>query len=393
MIRDGPMGADMWRDSVQRTAPGRVVRSLAGHWTYDPDPLPPALAFSPDLVHHLSEADRALGELAGLGRMIPNPHLLIRPFLRREAILSSRIEGTQTDLEQLLQYEERPEKDPPGSDAREVGNYVLALEHGLRRLPELPVSLRLIRELHDVLMTGVRGGDRRPGHFRTVQNYISDGGGGIESARFVPPGPMDLDRVLSEFERYVGKPHDLPLLVWLALVHYQFETIHPFEDGNGRVGRLLISLLLVERQALTQPLLYLSAFFERNRSTYYDLLLGVSRDGDWDAWITFFLRGVRQQAVDAVRRSALLIDLWTGYRATLQAAGGSGRLLSLLDSVFADPLVTARRVGERLDVTPRAARQNIDRLVDAGILTEITGRQRDRMYLARDVVAIINRDT
>ena len=285
-------------------APGRLEKAPAGYWTFDPAPLPPdarALGLDFRLACQLSEADQSLGELAGVGRRLPNPHLLIRPFIRREAVLSSRIEGTMTRLDQLFLFEAEPEHVSHPSDVAEVANYVRALEHGLELLKNgLPLCLRVLREVHGKLLEGVRGGQKAPGDFRRCDVMIGRQNQAYHQARFVPPMHTALAPLLREFEKFLNAPGELPVIVQLALAHYQFEAIHPFMDGNGRVGRLLITLMLCERGTLPQPLLYLSAFFEHHEQEYKDRMLEVSRRGAWNDWITFFARGVTEQARDAV---------------------------------------------------------------------------------------------
>jgi len=299
--------------AFQATSPGKLVPTLDGALAFVPAPLPHLVPLEGSTARLLSRANHALGELSGVTRPLKNPYLLGSALLRREAILSSRIEGTVTSSEQLVLFEagapidDRRQRD----DAREVFNYVQAMGRGLGRLPKLPVSLRLVRELHEVLLRGVRGDRDRPGHFRDSQNWIGREGASIHEARFVPPPVKEMNEALDHFEKYLHlEPHVgqhgtaaieedptlSPLLVRLALIHYQFEAIHPFRDGNGRVGRLLIPLLLISHGRLRAPVLYLSAFFERQRTTYYDLLLGVSQRGTWTEWVDFFLRGVAESA-------------------------------------------------------------------------------------------------
>jgi Fic family protein len=300
-----------------RTSPsGRLVRAgeePAIYWAFVPHPLPPHLPLEPSLVRLLSDADRALGELAGLARTLPNASLLIPPFLRREAVLSSRIEGTRAGLAELYAYEAGQPVSPP-SDVREVHNYVRAFEYGLERIHTLPVSLRLLRELHQRLMEDVRGEQATPGEFRRSQNWIGPPGCTLNQAHFVPPPVPEMNEGLDAFEKYIHGDDPSPPLIRLALIHYQFEAIHPFLDGNGRIGRLLISLLLAHWNLLPLPLLYLSAFFERNRQQYYDLLLAVSERGACSDWVSFFLRGVLAQATDANRRAKRLQDLQAEWR-------------------------------------------------------------------------------
>src|SRR5205814_96999 len=266
------------------------------------DPLPPVLEWTPQLVRALSDADRLTGRLAGEGGRLANPHLLIRPFVRREAVLSSRIEGTQATLGELLAAEAGAAVDRSPADLREVANYVTALEHGVKRLTTLPLSLRLTRELHAKLMTGVRGGHATPGEFRTSQNWIGAPGSTLSNATYVPPPPDMLMDCLSAWEKFLHE-RSLPVLVQAALMHVQFEAIHPFLDGNGRVGRLLITLFLVEREVLPTPLLYLSAFFEATRADYYGALQGVHERGEWEDWLVYFLNGVARQSEDALSRA------------------------------------------------------------------------------------------
>jgi Fic family protein len=372
------------------SAPGRVVRDPNGYWTYEPDGLPPVLSFDATLVKKLTVAERALGELAGVGSMLPNPHLLIGPFLRREAVLSSRIEGTVTRLEQLLLFEARQEESEQTGDVAEVANYVRALEYGLARLPQLPVSLRLLKEIHERLLEGVRGADKRPGQFRAVQVMIGRQGQSLEDARFVPPPPSTVNDHLRALESFIHQANDLPVLVQLALIHYQFEAIHPFMDGNGRMGRLLITLLLCERGSLPQPLLYLSAYLERHSDAYRDHLLHVSQGGGWTDWIRFFADGVAEQAIDGVQRARQLLALQKQYREQMQGKSHSSLVLRLVDELFASPVITIGRAEEVLKVTFRSAQQNIDKLLKTGILREITGKQRNRVYLAQGIMNLLD---
>lgn len=370
-------------------AQGRYVRKHSGGYlAFAPPPLPPDLAFTPRLVSALSSADRNLGLLAGAGEWLPNPHLLIRPFLRREAVLSSRIEGTQASVADLVLFEASPRaSDAP--DVREVANYVRALEFGVREDRALPISLRLIREIHGELMAGVRGTHLTPGEFRSSQNWIGPPGCTLNEASFVPPPPEEMRDALDAFEKYLHRPSDLPPLIRLAVVHYQFEAIHPFLDGNGRVGRLLVSLLLHEWKLLPQPLLYLSAFFERRRGDYYQLLLGVSLTGNWEDWIAYFLTGVAEQSADVIERARRLFSLRETYRAALHSARSSALPLKLVDYLFEQPAITVAQARELLDVSPRAARMNVAKLEEAGIVMEFTKRARNRIYVAPAILDLL----
>lgn len=361
--------------TVRENEAGRTVRVGLGDLAYEafvPRTLPPALAYDAELIRALSEADRALGELSGLGRTLPSPDLLISPFIRKEALLSSRIEGTQATITEVYEFEAEAGPSARRSipeDVQEVINYIEALAYGLRRIEDLPVSSRLIKELHERLMTRVRGQEKGPGEFRHTQNWIGPPGCLLNEARYVPPPVDEMEEALSAFEKYLHRDDDLyPPLVRLACIHSQFEMIHPFIDGNGRIGRLLVTLLLVSWNLLPLPLLYLSAYFERERATYYDLLLGVSRDGRWKDWVLFFLRGVAEQSRDATTRTKRLQDLQNAWREAVTHARSSALLVRLVDHLFVSPVFTVPGAAKVLGVTYPAAKANVDKLVEAGIV-------------------------
>lgn len=368
---------------------GRLIKHPRGYWAFQPNPLPPKIELTWKLAGEISAADRGLSELAGIARTLPNPHLLIRPFLSREAVLSSRIEGTQASLSDLFFFEAAKAAPSPQSDVLEVQNYVRALEHGLKSLEKLPIGTRLLREMHNELMTGVRGEHLTPGEVRTSQNWIGPSGCTLNDAKFVPPPPEEMHEALSDLEKFIHAPSPLPLVVRLALVHYQFETIHPFLDGNGRIGRLLIVLLLCVEKVLPQPMLYLSAYFERNRQEYYRLLFEVSRDGKWQEWISFFLRGLAEQSRDAIVRSDKLLNLWHVYRQSVQTSRSPALLLTLIDNLFDRPYLTFSSAKAVLNVTFRSAQLNVLKLVAAGILKEVPGRKYGRIFIAREIVDIL----
>ena len=377
--------------AFQNCPTGRAVHVTRGdYWAYEPDPLPPSLTWTSELVADLSAADQALGRLAGLGATLPNPHILIAPFMHREAVLSSQIEGTQASLSDLYAYEalQRSLSDQP-SDVREVHNYVRALEYGLERLSSLPLSLRLIRELHEHLMAGVRGEHQTPGEFRRSQNWIGPPGCTLNDATFVPPPLAEMKRALDAFEKFLHAESPLPSLVRLGLIHYQFETIHPFLDGNGRVGRLLITLLLYAWGLLPQPLLYLSAYFEAHRREYYDHLLGVSQYGAWEVWLRFFLWGVAEQSLDAVSRAAQLQMLRARYHQRFQTMRAAARLLQVVDLLFIRPILGIPQVADALGVSHQSASRYVETLEAEGVLREITGQARNRLYRADEVLQAI----
>jgi Fic family protein len=372
---------------------GKLLGIGQEQWAFLPNPLPPTLEITWELAERISDADRALGELAGVARTIPNPHLLIEPFTRREAVLSSRIEGTQATLTELFSAEVGARKEGPSEAIREISNYVDALEYGLKRLKQLPVSLRLMKELHERLMKDVRGESLSSGEFRRAQNFIGPPGCKLENATYVPPPVPHMKDALDRFEKYLHESRRvLPPLVRLSLIHYQFEAIHPFWDGNGRVGRLLITLLLCSEGLLPQPLLYLSAYFERNRKEYYRLLLDISQTGNWMDWLRFFVNGVSEESRDAVARSNQLLALRQEYREKLQAQKLPGRTLELMENLFKEPVITVAAARDRLKVTTRAAQQNVDRLLQAGILREVTGRKRYRVFVAQRIIQIVEAD-
>lgn len=366
--------------------PGRKVRVPTGYTAFVPDPLPPDISWTPGLVRALSDADRLIGRLAGEGGRLPNPHLLIRPFVRREAVLSSRIEGTQATLGELLAAEAGAAVDRSSDDLREVANYVAALEYGVKRLKTLPLSLRLTRELHAKLMTGVRGGHATPGEFRTSQNWIGAPGSTLSNATYVPPPPDMLMECLGAWGKFLHE-RSLPVLVQAALMHGQFEAIHPFLDGNGRVGRLLITLFLIERQVLPVPLLYLSAFFEATRADYYDRLQGVHDRSRWEDWLVYFLNGVARQSEDALSRAQRINTLVIKWRT--HVAQTSQTAVKVVDLVAQNPYCTVGGASGQLDVAFTTAQRAIDRLQAKGILKQISRGKRDRVYCATALLKIL----
>lgn len=375
-------------------SPGQLVRSTGGYWTYEPSPLPPpdsALDLDFRLAKELEDARGAIGELAGVGRMLPNPHLLIRPFIQREAVSSSRIEGTITRLDQLFLFEAEPDEIVHPADVEQVRNYVLAVEHGLELVRQgLPLSLRVIREVHRVLMQGVRGGNKRPGEFRACDVRIGREGEHWDDSRFIPPAHAGLEPMLRDFERYLNTPGDLPVVVDLALAHYQFESIHPFMDGNGRVGRLLMTLLLCERGLLPEPLLYLSDYLERNDDEYKDHLLAVSQRGAWAGWIRFLARAVTTQARDAATRAGRLLDLWRHYQKLIGSRPRGSTAIRLIDLIFIQPFITIPGAARFLEQSYPAARNNVEKLVEEGILKEMAGHSNPKVYVAEAVLHLLD---
>ena len=365
---------------------GTPILTQAGYWAFLPTPLPPVITWSLSLVSALADAERDLSKLTTMAGSFPFPRLLIQPFVRREAVLSSRIEGTRATLTDLYAYESAQLSFlEPGNDVREVYNYVRALEYGLERVKTLPVSLRLIREIHAKLMDGVRGGNLTPGEFRRSQNWIGSIGSTPSTAAYVPPPVDEMNAGLDQLEKFIHAGSEIPALVRAGLVHYQFEAIHPFLDGNGRIGRLLMILLLSEWNLLPQPLLNLSVYFERYRQEYYDLLLSVSQKGIWESWLRFFLRGVSVQASDSVVRLNRLQTMRTTYQAIADTERNRMRMEQVLDFLFMQPVLSVRQLQTFLNVSFPIAQRYIDRLVDAGVLQEVTGQSRNRIFRANEI--------
>ena len=366
--------------------PGRRI-SQGAYSAFMPAPLPPALEWTPRLIGVLSDADRLIGRLAGEGGRLPNPHVLMRPFVRREAVLSSKIEGTQATLGELLAAEAGAAVERSPEDLREVGNYVVALEHGMSLLKKLPLSVRLIREVHGKLMEGVRGHQAIPGHFRKTQNWIGKPGSTLATATFIPPPPGEVEPCLSAWERFIHESN-LPPLVTIALAHYQFEAIHPFLDGNGRVGRLLITLFLIERKILPTPLLYLSAFFEATRRDYYDGLRGVSDRGAWQDWLEYFLLGIARMSEDALNRATRINDLMAEWRTKL-AGHSTNTPLRVLELLAANPFLTVTGAANHLKLAFTTIQRAIDRLEEHGIVRKVSDAKRDRVFCAQELLEIL----
>lgn len=366
------------------TRAGSYVRQPAGYRAFIPAPLPPdpPLDLGGALRDRLSAADYALGRLDGAVLTLPNPDLFVFMYVRKEAVLSSQIEGTQSSLQNLLAAEARLFDPDTPKDVSEVANYVRAMNHGLTRLDELPVSVRLIREIHAELMQGVRGSRLQPGELRTSQNWIGPAGCTLATATFVPPPPHEVPQALSDLERFVHDGAGLPPLVQVGLAHAQFETIHPFLDGNGRIGRLLIAFLLTEKRLLAKPVLYLSHYFKQHRREYYERLQAVRDAGDWEGWLAFFLEGVIEVSQQATHTAAAILRMREDYRARItehlgRAAANGQRVM---DRLFDQPIVTVASVRDWLELTPAGANQIVARLEGIGLLREITGYARNRRF-------------
>jgi Fic family protein len=358
------------------------VRQAQGYRAFIPADLPPQppVAFDAELVTLIGEAATALGRLDGLARMLPNPDLFVAMYVRREAVLSSQIEGTQSTLDDVLTYEINPGAHHLPQDVEEVVNYIRAMNHGLTRLGSLPLSLRLLREIHGILMDGVRGGEKAPGEFRGTQNWIgSPGPRGLDDATFVPPPPAEMRRALDNFEKFLHADNEMPPLLVCAIAHAQFETIHPFLDGNGRVGRLLLTFLLCHAGVLRLPLLYLSHYLKLHRAEYYDRLMAVRIQGDWEGWLRFFLRGVAFVAREAELTAGRIVDLREECRREVAGLASAAPLL-LIDALFDRPLINVNVAREILGMSYVSANNIIGRFCELGVLTEVTGGRRNRLY-------------
>lgn len=363
---------------------GRYVQQASHYAAFVPEPLPPkpALTWDDELQTLLSRADRALGRLDGSIQTLPDPDLFVFMYVRKEAVLSSQIEGTQSSLNDVLEAEAAISDGNRPSDVGEVLNYVGAMNHGLQRLPDLPISVRLIREIHEKLLHGVRGKHMNPGEIRRSQNWIGPGGSSLNDAMFVPPPPQEVERLLSDLEKFIHSAEFIPPLVKIGLVHAQFETIHPFLDGNDRIGRLLITFFLCQNDILLKPVLYLSHYFKQHRQLYYELLQKVRDEGAWEEWTKFFLTGVATVSLEATETARAIVSLREAHRSAITDGFGraAGNGLKILEGLYRRPYVTVSQVRERLGISFPPAAELVQRMVDADILVEVTGRERYRIY-------------
>lgn len=369
---------------------GRLVRQVEGYSAFVPRPLPPdpPLDLDSALLGLLEAAVSELGRLDGVAKVIPDPDFFVGMYVRREAVLSSQIEGTQSTLEDLLEKELAPEESDPLSDVLDLVNYVRAMNFGLERIQTLPLSLRLIREIHGELLRDGGGSAATPGEFRRSQNWIGPPGVGLAQATFVPPPVPDMKEALYSFEGFLRDEGHYPTLIEVGLAHAQFETIHPFLDGNGRVGRLLNTFLLVHRGMLRQPLLYLSHYFKLHRTEYYDRLMAIRQRGDWEGWIRFFLDGVLQTAGEATETAERLFELREAHRGAVIENNLGQNGLRLLAHLFQQPLVNINRVASLIDSTFPTASRLVSNFEAMGLLREITGQKRSRMFRYEPYLAL-----
>ncbi|MEG4141649.1 MULTISPECIES: Fic family protein [unclassified Microcoleus] len=374
------------------TRAGQYVEQIAGYKAFIPNPLPPTpeIIMDQEMWNLLSQADRALGRLDGATDALPNPDLFVFMYVRKEAVLSSQIEGTQASLIDVLEFESQALEPENPQEVAEVVNYIAAINYGLERLKSLPVSLRLIREIHKELMQGVRGAERDPGEFRHTQNWIGAGRCSLADATYVPPPPYEMLQSLDNLEKFLYSPQPIPTLIKVGLAHAQFETIHPFLDGNGRTGRLLITFLLCEQNILQRPLLYISHYFKKYRSEYYDRLQAVRDSGNWESWLKFFLRGVYEVAQEAAATARKIVNLKEEHRQLVLNAMGrrSGNAIALLESLYFRPIFTVEHTEAITSLSYPNANALIKALSDIGLLEEITGQKRNRAFSYAPYLAV-----
>jgi Fic family protein len=372
---------------------GRYVEQLAGYKAFIPNPLPPIpkLCIDDEMLELLSQADRALGRLDGSTDALPNPDLFVFMYVRKEAVLSSQIEGTQASLIDVLEFESRTVEPDNPQDVTEVVNYIAAINHGLKRLEDFPLSLRLIREIHKELMREGRGSEKEPGEFRHQQNWIGAGGCLLKEAIYVPPPPHEMQEALNNLEQFFHDPAPMPALIKIGLAHAQFETIHPFQDGNGRTGRLLITFLLCERNILKRPLLYISYFFKKYRSQYYDHLQSIRDNGDWESWVKFFLKGVYEVAQEASTVARQIVNLKEEHRQIVMREMGNrkaGSAIALLEKLYYKPVFNVDIAQDITQLSYPNANNLVKELCKIGLLREITGNKRNRTFAYSSYLSI-----
>jgi len=375
---------------------GKFVIQPAGYRAFVPKPLPPspAIRYDEEIQSLLSKADRSLARLDGITTVLPNPDLFIAMYVKKEALLSSQIEGTQASLEGVLEFEADLIPKENLDEIKEVIHYVKALNYGMGRLKELPMSLRLIKEIHKILLEETRGAHRNPGQFRRSQNWIGPPGFPLSDAIFVPPPPDQVMPAMGELEKFLHQESNIPPLVKIGLIHAQFETIHPFLDGNGRIGRLLITFYLFWKEILSKPLLYLSFYLKKKRPEYYDLLMKVRIDGAWEEWITFFLKGISETSEEAAKSAREIIQLKEKLMAELYKSSiASIYAVRLIDLLFEIPLISTKEIIDKLKISKETANELVKKFEKIGILKEITGKQRYKKYSFKRYIEIIARGT
>lgn len=385
------------RMKLQSTRAGHIVKTITGYEAFIPHRLPPdpEIKIDMEMLTLLSDADNKLGRLDGITETLPNPELFVAMYVKKEAVLSAQIEGTQASLADVLNNQSDNKKEYSPDGVKEVVNYVSAIDYGIKRLNELPLSLRLIREIHSVLLQNVRGADKSPGEFRRTQNWIGPAGCNLSTATFVPPEPSEMKTAMSELEAFFYNETPMPPLIKIALIHAQFETIHPFLDGNGRMGRLLITFWLYHQKILSKPLLYLSYYFKENRSDYYQSLMDVRFKGDWELWIKFFLRGVVEVSDEAIDSAKRIIGLQQKYTEKLNLLDkNNGNYITLLNTLFEHPIITKNDVSELLGVSAGTSGSIVNLFCEIGILHDMTpDKKRYKQFIFSEYFEILRRGT
>ena len=380
---------------MMNTRAGIFMQQPMGYKSFVPVPLPPEppVIMDDEMIALLSNADRKLGRLDGITQILPNPDLFVSMYVKKEAVLSSQIEGTQASLIDVL--DEDVNKPVTGTKyVEEVVRYVYAMNYGLVRLDSLPLSLRLLREIHKELLSAGRGSKKNPGEFRTTQNWIGPSNSTLATATFIPPTVDDMNKALADLEIFMYQDDNIPILIKIGMIHAQFETIHPFLDGNGRMGRLLITFWLCQQEILTKPLLYLSYYFKQHRTEYYDRLMDVRKKGDWESWLKFFLKGISEVSDEATDSAKEIIGLSTKYTKMLQEGGYNTNHQRLLDELFENPIITKNKVAEILEVSYPTANTLVEDFCNLGILKILHPEaKRNRKYEFSEYVTILNRGT
>jgi len=375
---------------------GVFIQQPGGFEAFIPRPLPPdpPIKYDDELQALLSKADRAIARLDGIVTVLPNPELFIAMYVKKEALLSSQIEGTEASLEGVLEFEADMKPRDDIKQVKEVINYIKALEYGIKHLQTARANAQLFREIHRVLIRGTRGSKKALGEFRRTQNWIGPAGASVFEAHFVPPPPEQILAGMANLEEFFNRENQMPPLIKAAIIHAQFETIHPFIDGNGRIGRLLITFFLVAHKVLTRPLLYLSYFLKKNRTEYYDLLMQVRRNGDWESWVKFFLKGVGEVSLEAGQTAGHMIKLkqdlinrlYTNHISSIYA-------VKLIDLLFVKPIIDVKAITNEFKISKESGNELVKRFEQLGILRELTGKQRYKKYLFHDYTTIISRGT
>lgn len=375
---------------------GKYKKNLAGelqYMSFEPKPLPPvpAVKMDTETISLLSSANRNIGILEGLSEQIPNIELFVYMYVRKEALLSSQIEGTQATLDDVLDPKITENKN---KDVADVLNYIKASQYALTRLEELPISSRLIKETHKILMKNVRGDERNPGEFRRTQNWIGPAGSTLKTASYIPPNPEDMTQAISDLDKFINMQDEIEPLIKIALIHYQFETIHPFLDGNGRIGRLLINLFLVEKKLLTYETLYISYFFKRNRTEYYDRLMKVRNKGYYEQWVRFFLLAINESAIDSIEAIRKMVAL---HDKNIKLISETGRASKTIFKVFTylegNPIIDITKTSIELEMSYNAIANAVESLIDLRILEQTEDVQRNRVFAYEEYLAILRKDT